>query len=412
MLKMKKFTLSVSFYLLSTIFGQTSGKISGKIIDASNETPMVGANIIIVQTQAGISADENGYFNLINVSPGKYSVKAMMIGYETVNIENVVVSVNRTTSLDIKMKQSVVEGQEVIIYASKLSRKKDQTSTVKNISSEEMAILPVENLNAVVNMQAGVVAGHFRGGRSDEVSYMIDGIPVNDSFGGVAAVSSLEVEAVKDLEVITGTFNAEYGNAMSGVVNAVTKDGSNEYVGSFNTGYSTYITGNKKNGEEIFIGLDPFGKNSNTDLKINFSGPIIKDKLFFFSNYRRQNSNGHLNGIRRFEVWDLSNFYDQDSTKWLSENTGDSAYVPMSTGENSSFMGKVSYNLGNIKLALMINQNNSLSQGYNHVYKYNPDGRGFQDSKTTLSMFQLNHFMNSKMFYDFKFSRTRNDYGS
>lgn len=316
---MKKLTISVSFYLLSTLFGQTSGKISGKIIDASTETPMVGANIIIVQTQAGISADENGYFNLINVSPGKYSVKAMMIGYETVNIENVVVSVNRTTSLDIKMKQSVVEGQEIIIYASKLSRKKDQTSTVKNISSEEMAILPVENLSAVVNMQAGVVAGHFRGGRSDEVSYMIDGIPVNDSFGGVAAVSSLEVEAVKDLEVITGTFNAEYGNAMSGVVNAVTKDGSNEYIGSFNTGYSTYITGNEKNGEEIFIGLDPLGKNVNTDLKINFSGPILKDKLFFFSNYRSQNSNGHLNGIRRFEVWDLSNFYDQDSTKWLSE---------------------------------------------------------------------------------------------
>ena len=81
MLKMKKLTISVSFYLLSTLFGQTSGKISGKIIDASTETPMVGANIIIVQTQAGISADENGYFNLINVSPGKYSVKAMMIGY-------------------------------------------------------------------------------------------------------------------------------------------------------------------------------------------------------------------------------------------------------------------------------------------------------------------------------------------
>ena len=411
MLKMKHSLIILSIYLLTTVFSRTSGKISGKIIDASNETPMVGANIIIVQTQAGISADENGYFNLINVSPGKYSVKAMMIGYETVNIENVVVSVNRTTSLDIKMKQSVVEGQEVIIYASKLSRKKDQTSTVKNISSEEMAILPVENLSAVVNMQAGVVAGHFRGGRSDEVSYMIDGIPVNDSFGGVAAVSSLEVEAVKDLEIITGTFNAEYGNAMSGVVNAVTKDGSNEYIGSFNTGYSTYITGNEKNDEEIFMGLDPFGKNANTDLKINFSGPIIKDKLFFFSNYRSQNSNGHLNGIRRFEVWDLSNFYDQDSTKWLSENTGDSAYVPMSTGENSSFMGKVSYNLGNIKLALMINQNNSLSQEYNHVYKYNPDGRGFQDSKTTLSMFQLNHFMNSKMFYDFKFSRTKNDYG-
>ena len=77
-----------------------------KIIDASSENPLFGANIIIVQTQVGISADEGGYFNLINVPPGKYSVKAMMIGYETVNVEDVIVSVNRTTSIDIKMKQS------------------------------------------------------------------------------------------------------------------------------------------------------------------------------------------------------------------------------------------------------------------------------------------------------------------
>ena len=280
---MKFFTIKsvlINYILLCFAFSQTSGKISGKIIDASSDSPLVGANVIITQTQAGISADEDGYFNLINVPPGKYSVKAMMIGYETVNVEDVIVSVNRTTSIDIKMKQSIVEGQEVVIYASKLSRKKDQTSTVKNISSEEMAILPVEDIGAVVNMQAGVVAGHFRGGRRDEVSYMIDGVPVNDSYGGVAAVSSLEVEAVKDLEVITGTFNAEYGNAMSGVVNAVTKDGNNKYVGSINAAYSTYVTENLRNGEELFIGLEPFGINSNNDIKVNLSGPVIKDKLY------------------------------------------------------------------------------------------------------------------------------------
>ena len=267
-------TLTMKLFLLTCIiscfgFAQTSGKISGKIIDSSSDSPLAGANVIIVQTQAGISADEDGYFNLINVSPGKYSVKAMMIGYETVKIEDVIVSVNRTTSLDIKMKQSVVEGQEVVIYASKLSRKKDQTSTVKNISAEEMEILPVEDLGAVVNMQAGVVAGHFRGGRRDEVSYMIDGVPVNDSYGGVAAVSSLEVEAVKDLEVITGTFNAEYGNAMSGVVNAVTKDGNNKYSGSVNTAYSTYFTENLRNGEKVFIGLEPFNINYNKYFLVN-----------------------------------------------------------------------------------------------------------------------------------------------
>ena len=412
---MKK-TLYPVFLIFVLIFqlsnAQTSGKISGKIIDKKNGTALVGANVIVVQTQSGTSADKDGYFNIINVNPGKYSVRIMMIGYESITIEDVIVSVNRTTSLDIKMNQSVIEGQEVVIYASKFSRKKDQTSTMKNISSEEIDILPVDNLGAVVNMQAGVVAGHFRGGRSDEVSYMIDGVAVNDAFGGVSAVSTLEVEAVKDLEVITGTFNAEYGNAMSGVVNAVTKNGSNEFHGSINTGYSTYLTKNKKNNEAVFIGLDPFGINSNSDLRFNISGPIIKDRIYFFSNYRKQNINGHLNGIRRFEVWNLSDFYDQDSSKWYSENTGDSSYVPMNKGDYTSLMAKLSINLGSIKIAGMLNQNLSISRGYNHIYKYNPDGRSYSDGNTTLLMFQLNHFLNEKMFYDLKFSKTNNDYGS
>ena len=406
-----KILIALSF-LMALGICQTSGKISGKITDKKNNAPLVGANIIIVQTQAGTSADEEGFFNLINVGPGKYSVRIMMIGYKSVTIEAVVVSVNRTTSLDIELKQSVIESQEVVIYASKLSRKKDQTSSVKNISSEEIEILPVEDLGAVVNMQAGVVAGHFRGGRSDEVSYMIDGVPVNDAFGGVSAVSNLEVEAVKDLEIITGTFNAEYGNAMSGIVNAVTKDGNNNFHGSINTGYSTYVTENSRNDEQVFIGLDPFGINSNSDIKFSLSGPVIKDRVYFFSNFRTQDVNGHLNGIRRFEVWNLSNFYDQDSSKWFSENTGDGSYVPMNKGQYTSFMGKLSLNFGNIKFSWMMNQNHSLSSGYNHIYKYNPDGRSQGNAKTSLSMFQLNHFLNEKMYYDIKFSITNNDYGS
>ena len=347
--QISKFVLVLFFS--QVVFAQTTGKISGKIVDADQNTPLIGVNIIIPQTQKGTSSDQDGYFNIINVSPGKYTLKIMMIGYESLTIEDVIVSVNRTTSLDLKMNQSVLESDEIVIYASKLSRKKDQTSTVKNISSEEMELLPVENISDVVNMQAGIVAGHFRGGRSDEVNYMIDGVPVNDAFGGVAAVSTLEVESVKDLEVITGTFNAEYGNAMSGVVNAVTKNGSNIFNGSINTGYSTYITDNKRNGEKVFIGLDPFGINSNSDLRFNISGPIKKDRLFFFINYRTQRVNGHLNGIRRFEVWNLSNFYDQDSTKWYSENTGDGSYVAMNTGSYSSFMGKISANFGNINIS-------------------------------------------------------------
>jgi len=75
-------------------------------------------------------------------------------------------------------------------------------------------------------------------------------------------------------------------------------------------------------------------------------------------------------------------------------------------------MAKLSINLGSIKIAGMLNQNLSISRGYNHIYKYNPDGRSYSDGNTTLLMFQLNHFLNEKMFYDLKFSKTNNDYGS
>lgn len=152
------------FLCIHIINGQTTGKISGRILNNDNNAPLPGANIILLPGYTGTSADEAGYFNLINVSPGEYTVKVMMIGFETVIIENAIVSVNRTTSLDVKMNQTMIEGKEVVIYATKLSRKKDQTGTIKNISSDEMEILSVEDLSAVVNMQAGVVAGHFRGG--------------------------------------------------------------------------------------------------------------------------------------------------------------------------------------------------------------------------------------------------------
>ena len=99
--------LAIFIYCTQLSFTQTVGKISGKITDKGKNSPLIGANIIITQTQKGTSADEEGYFNLLNVSPGKYSVRFMMIGYESVTVEDVIVSVNRTTSLDIKMKQKM-----------------------------------------------------------------------------------------------------------------------------------------------------------------------------------------------------------------------------------------------------------------------------------------------------------------
>ena len=122
--------------------------------------------------------------------------------------------------------------------------KKDQTSAIKNVSSDQIEILPVENVSDVINMQAGVVQGHFRGGRNTEVTYLIDGIKVDEGFSSEGQAVALEPDAVSEIEVIIGTFNAEYGKAMSGVVNQITKSGTNNFEGSTSFSYANYLTPN------------------------------------------------------------------------------------------------------------------------------------------------------------------------
>ena len=188
--------------LLSVTICQTTGKISGLVVDKSNASALPGANVYLDGTSYGAASDENGRFSLINIRPGKYILKADMIGYKSIVMQEVNISVNRTLSLDIEMEETVLEGEVVTVEVNRLAQKKDQTGTIKNISGDEINALPVENVGAVVNMQAGVVNGHFRGGRNTEVTYMIDGVQVDEAFGGGSATVEIQPEAVQDLSLI------------------------------------------------------------------------------------------------------------------------------------------------------------------------------------------------------------------
>ncbi|SVA43596.1 uncharacterized protein METZ01_LOCUS96450, partial [marine metagenome] len=244
----------ISFiFSISLLLGQTTGKISGIVLEQSSSSPLIGANVYLANTSYGTASDGGGRFAMINIPPGTYNLKVDMIGYKSVHVNELMVSVNRTVSLNIEMETTVIEGEVVTVEVARLAQKKDQTGTIKNISGDEINALPVESVGTVINMQAGVVNGHFRGGRYGEVTYLIDGVQVDETFGGSNATVDIQPEAVQDLEVITGTFNAEYGRAMSGVVNVVTKDGGPTFEGSVSSGISYYQTSNT----DIFIGLSP-----------------------------------------------------------------------------------------------------------------------------------------------------------
>jgi outer membrane receptor protein involved in Fe transport len=168
-------------------------------------------------------------------------------------------------------------GEEVVVTANRISVKKDQTGSIRNVTSEEMNILPVESTGGIVALQPGVVQGHFRGGRGGETNTMIDGISVNNGLNRGQMIG-LDPDAVQEVEVITGTFSAKYGEAMSGVVNMITKEGGNKLHGKFEGYLGNYLT---QHGD-IYMGLKPEEIDRNRDYKVMFDGPIIKNRLTFF----------------------------------------------------------------------------------------------------------------------------------
>ena len=384
------------------LFGATTGKISGIVTDVQTNEPLVGANVIIENLSLGAATDSDGRFYILNVPPGVYDVSVQMIGYAKLTVEDLDVSVGRTTQFTAALKTEVIEGEAVIVSANRVATKKDQTGSIRNVSSEDMELLPIESVGQIVNMQAGVVNGHFRGGRSGEVSYMIDGMQIDNALNRGQAVD-LNVDAVQDMEVITGTFNAEYGKAMSGVVNLVTKDGSNELHGSVTSFFGNYYTNN----DDVWQGLDKAEFNRNQDYRFYLDGPVIKNLLYFFVNGRYQNNQNHLVGIRRFEV-DNSSDFSNYPTDYYSEHTGDSSFVNMNRSENLNLSGKLTLRLGAIRTSLMYLKNNDEWHNYDHDFIYNPDGVPVTHRSSEMFTLNFNHPFSRRAFYEIKLSQIYN----
>ena len=135
---MKNLIKNFFIVTLSTFaFSQTTGKISGIIKDADSNEPLIAANVMVQGTAFGAATDLDGSYYIINIKPGTYTVVVDMIGYKQMLLENVRVSVNRTTTIDAALTPTVIQGETVIVEVDAITTKKDQTSTIKNISSDQ-----------------------------------------------------------------------------------------------------------------------------------------------------------------------------------------------------------------------------------------------------------------------------------
>ena len=151
-----KIALYVSIIILNPIFGGTTGKLTGTITSELDNSPLIGANIIIENTNLGTPTDLNGDYVILNISPGNYNVTIRMIGYEVKKYENIRISIDKTTRLSAKLNIEAVEGQEVIVSATRPLIDFDKTNSEAIVTSEELEIMPIEDVSDVIKLQGGV----------------------------------------------------------------------------------------------------------------------------------------------------------------------------------------------------------------------------------------------------------------
>jgi hypothetical protein len=394
----KKFLLTIAvivFGSLSLLMAGSTGKIRG-VVTSQNGEPLIGVNVLLEGTYLGASTDQTGSYQILNIPPGKYTLIFNMIGHKPVRFEQVAVSADLSTEINAVLAETVLDlGQEVVVVAQKPIVQKDLTSTEANISKELLEVLPVSNISDVLNLQAGMIDGHLRGGRTGEINYMIDGISINDAFAG-SPVMVVENNIVQELKVISGTFNAEYGQAQSGIVDINTRDGAERLTMQITTLFGDYVSAHA----DVFENIDAISPMAFSEHTLYFSGPLAK-KVRYIASLKRTADEGHLYG----------KYFFKPSVPVDSISFGDNRYVSMNDYQRWSFFGKISWRPGQTDyLALSQIYQSGDNSHYDHMFRWNPFGNSREYEQSGITIVTWNHMVSNKTFVNVKYSYNNKQY--
>ena len=235
--------LALLLVALPAIATAQDTKLSGTVTDAETGAPIPGATVVIVGTQQGAATDSEGQYVILGLNPATYAVRVSFVGYTPQVIENVLVTSGRTTALDVALVTGTIQGEEVVVEAQQLVVDRNQTTSRSLVTGEEIARLPVTDLQDVVSRTANSYDGFLRGSRRFEAKTVIEGVDVSDAFyaltptstnaGGFsglnynntnkasqtnASLFSINPDIVSEVTVNTGATDARYTTGSGGVV--------------------------------------------------------------------------------------------------------------------------------------------------------------------------------------------------
>lgn len=413
---MKYLRLIFLLFLQVSVLAQNStGNISGTVTDSKTGETLPGVNVIIKGTYYGAATDFDGKFRINNISVGTYNLTISLIGYKTVEYTGLKIEPNKTKQIDVKLEETVLTlGQDVVVVGDKPLLDVEETQSKKTISKEDLEVAVLENIKDVVSQQAGVVTSdnsiHIRGGRSYENAFLLDGVSVQDPLSGTGFGLQLSANSIEEVEVITGGYNAEFGQATSGVVNVRTREGGERYTGSVT--YKRDNLGNKDSYHVFNIDIleaNLGGPEPITTYVLPAMGLKIPGEISFFTNFYGGISDGITQG-----------YYKPTAKQLYSSTFHGTRFAPRA--ENSWFwLGKITYKVSpTLKFYYSYNQSvniNQNSQSLQSNLEYVEPSPGYQynfqqilDNANTFThnniyhTFGVTHTLSPKMFYELKFS--------
>jgi outer membrane receptor protein involved in Fe transport len=405
--------LPLMFFLGTTVLdAQGKSLIKGRVRDAKTGEGLPSVNVTIKGTYYGAATDPDGNYRIQNVGPGSYTLEFSLIGYTLVQRTAVRVEPGKETTIDQDLTETTLSiGQEVVIVGTRPLFNLEETASRRSVSADDIQSAAVADVREVVTQQVGVVQTdnevHIRGGRANENAYLLDGISVQDPLSGTGFGLQISADAVQEIEVITGGYNAEYGQATSGVINVTLKDGAQKYQGSLSI---------KK--DRLGLG-EAISRSFNTDVyEATISGPEpitgsllplvglqVPGTITFFSNLYVGLTDGFTG--RRANQLVSSIFYgsrfaprEENNLFWLAKVTWrPSALVRISYSYNRS---------------VAINQNSQSLQtnleyvepspGYQYDFQNILDAANTFTHNNQLHVLSLTHTLSNSLFYELKLS--------
>ncbi|MBN2201108.1 TonB-dependent receptor [bacterium] len=262
--------LCIFLFIPSRLSAGTSGILEGSVRDAETGVPLPGVNVLVEGTPLGAVTDVSGRFRIPDVPPGDATVRFRIVGYRILRVTGVTVRPDLRTRLDgTALEPAAILMDPVEVKAEPPAIQKDITGSAVRVSEDRFDRMPVGAFLDVLPTLPGVTgSGHVRGGRENEVLVLMNGLPLRDMMSGETGIR-VPRAAVGQMEIQTGGFESEYGNALSGVVNVITRSGANRFDAA-------------ASGEtDHFRGITQ--KDRASRLEASAGGPVVRDRFHYFA---------------------------------------------------------------------------------------------------------------------------------